>query len=186
MQTLKNLLEYDQSLFQEDSYDLLIGLDEVGRGTSTYDGIAIAWSCLEYILKTKKTRTLFSTHYHELVDLSKEFENLKCYTVSTKEWQDKVIFMHKLIPGTASKSYGLNVARIAGLPHNVINRAQEILEDLHNQNEKVLHPTKITNSHEPNQSSLLKIKDKLTTLDIDNITPKEALTILYKLKEKIT
>jgi len=111
----------------------LIILDEIGRGTSTYDGIAIAWSCLEYIHDNKKSRTLFSTHYHELVELSTNLNNLKCYTVSVKEWQDKVIFMRKLVPGVASKSYGINVAEIAGLPRDVINRAKEVLKTLHTQ-----------------------------------------------------
>ncbi len=109
----------------------LIILDEVGRGTSTYDGIAIAWSCLEHIHNKVKARTLFSTHYHELVELASSLDELKCFTVSVKEWGDKVVFMRKLVPGVANKSYGINVAEIAGLPKVVIDRAKEILAKLH-------------------------------------------------------
>jgi DNA mismatch repair protein MutS len=162
----------------------LIILDEVGRGTSTYDGIAIAWSCLEYIHNNTKARTLFSTHYHELVDLSAKLEHLRCYTVSVKEWDDKVIFMRKLIPGIASKSYGLNVAEIAGLPKEVIERATEVLKTLHVKGETTEAQLK-TPPQTIDQASLLKIKQELTNLDIDALSPKEALNMLYAFKEKV-
>ncbi|NRA73666.1 MAG: DNA mismatch repair protein MutS [Rickettsiales bacterium] len=177
---LVEMIETATILNQATEQSLII-LDEVGRGTSTYDGIAIAWSCLEYIHNNKKTRTLFSTHYHELVELSAKLNNLKCYTVSTKEWQNKVIFMRKLIRGVASKSYGLNVAKIAGLPQDVIQRAQEILATLYKQNKKEI-PTTTSTTTNIIPSSLLKIKDELNNLNIDNTSPKEALNILYKLK----
>jgi DNA mismatch repair protein MutS len=161
----------------------LIILDEVGRGTSTYDGIAIAWSCLEYIHNNKKARTLFSTHYHELVELSTNLANLKCYTVSVKEWQDKVIFMRKLVPGVASKSYGLNVAEIAGIPKEVIARAKQVLANLHSQDNSLTATIQISQP-EPDQAAL-NVKAALANLDIENLSPKEALNALYALKEKI-
>jgi DNA mismatch repair protein MutS len=109
----------------------LVILDEIGRGTSTYDGVAIAWSCLEYIHDVINSRTLFSTHYHELAEVAETLRNLKCYTVSVKEWQNKVIFLHKVVEGVASHSYGINVAEIAGLPKQVIARSREVLARLH-------------------------------------------------------
>jgi DNA mismatch repair protein MutS len=185
---LVEMIETATILNQATEQSLII-LDEVGRGTSTYDGIAIAWSCLEYIHDNKKPRTLFSTHYHELVELSSDLSNLKCYTVSVKEWQDKVIFMRKLVPGVASHSYGLNVAAIAGLPRSVITRAKEVLNNLHVPDNKKNQLQLKEETVQPDlfqkktDTSLLKIKTELDKLDVDNLSPKEALNKLYSLKE---
>ena len=111
----------------------LIILDEIGRGTSTFDGISIAWSIVEYLHRTEKEggpKTLFATHYHELTDLSRVLSGVKNYNIQVKEWNDEIIFLRKIIPGGADKSYGIQVARLAGLPKQVLERAHEILFNL--------------------------------------------------------
>ena len=105
-------------------------LDEIGRGTSTYDGLAIAWSTLEWIHDKICARTMFATHYHEIVALEDKLDHLTCYTMGVKEWDKKVILTHHVIAGKASKSYGIHVAELAGMPVAVISRAYEILEQL--------------------------------------------------------
>jgi DNA mismatch repair protein MutS len=105
----------------------LVILDEIGRGTSTYDGLSLAWSVVEYLHDRVGCRTLFATHYHELADLERSAEGVKNLTVSVREWNDEVIFLHKIIDGAADKSYGIQVARLAGVPREVIERAKEIL-----------------------------------------------------------
>ena len=110
----------------------LIILDEIGRGTSTYDGISIAWSMVEYIHNHPRLRgkTLFATHYHELTDLEEILPKVRNYNVAVAEERDRVVFMHHIVPGGADKSYGIHVAQLAGLPRPVVHRAQEILEQL--------------------------------------------------------
>ena len=108
----------------------LVILDEIGRGTSTYDGISLAWSVVEYLHEHVGCRTLFATHYHELTDLAKSLSGVKNLNVAVREWQDEVIFLHKIIDGAADKSYGIHVARLAGVPREVIERSKEILAQL--------------------------------------------------------
>lgn len=108
----------------------LVILDEIGRGTSTYDGISLAWSIVEYIQGKIKCKTLFATHYHELTDLENEFDDVKNYSIAVKEDSDNIIFLRKIIPQGADKSYGIYVAKLAKLPDEVINRSREILNDL--------------------------------------------------------
>jgi DNA mismatch repair protein MutS len=105
-------------------------LDEIGRGTSTFDGISIAWAVAEYIHTKLRARTLFATHYHELTDLALTMDRVKNYTVAVKEWNDQIIFLRKVVEGGADKSYGIQVARLAGLPTEVIIRAREVLANL--------------------------------------------------------
>jgi DNA mismatch repair protein MutS len=155
----------------------LIILDEIGRGTSTYDGVSIASACLEYIHDNLKSRALFATHYHELTALSNQLPSLICYTMQIKEWQNKVIFLHKIIPGVADKSYGIHVASMAGLPKIVIQKAEHILLNLeqgHNQTMN-LDLKSIVIENNP-------VIDLLNDLDIDELSPKEALEVLYKIK----
>lgn len=169
----------------------LIILDEIGRGTSTYDGMAIAWSCLEYIHTKLKSRTLFSTHYHELTELSKGLANLKCYTVQVKEWKDKVIFMHTVIQGVADRSYGINVAAIAGVPKSVIDRSKEILKKLHDENnnsKNFIHGEQLELAECTATNVEIKedrLRSKLAEINPDNMSPKEALDMLYELKKEI-
>jgi DNA mismatch repair protein MutS len=108
----------------------LVILDEIGRGTSTFDGLSIAWSVAEYLHDQTRARTLFATHYHELTDLAATRPAVKNYNVAVREWNDQIIFLHKIVPGTADKSYGIQVARLAGLPQEIIERAKEILGNL--------------------------------------------------------
>ena len=105
-------------------------LDEIGRGTSTYDGISLAWSVVEYLHEHVGCRTLFATHYHELTDLEKSLSGVKNLNVAVREWQDEVVFLHKIVDGAADKSYGIHVARLAGVPREVIERSKEILAQL--------------------------------------------------------
>ena len=116
----------------------LILLDEVGRGTSTYDGLSIAWSVIEYICKESKLRckTLFATHYHELTKLEGKIKGVKNYCVSVKEVENNIVFLRKIIRGGADQSYGIEVAKLAGLPEEVLTRAREILNSLENENIK--------------------------------------------------
>jgi DNA mismatch repair protein MutS len=108
----------------------LIILDEIGRGTSTFDGLSIAWSVAEYLHDQIKARTLFATHYHELTDLARTRNGVKNFNVAVREWNDQIIFLRKIVPGGADKSYGIQVARLAGLPPQIIARAKEILSNL--------------------------------------------------------
>jgi len=108
----------------------LIILDEIGRGTSTFDGLSIAWSVAEYLHSEIKAKTLFATHYHELTELSHICKGAKNFNVAVREWHDRVIFLRKIVPGGTDKSYGIQVARLAGLPKPVIHRAKEILRNL--------------------------------------------------------
>ena len=108
----------------------LVILDEIGRGTSTYDGISLAWAVVEYLHEHVGCRTLFATHYHELTDLEKSLSGVKNLNVAVREWQDEVVFLHKIVEGAADKSYGIHVARLAGVPREVIERAKEILAQL--------------------------------------------------------
>lgn len=157
----------------------LIILDEIGRGTSTYDGVSIASSCLEYIHNNLKCRALFATHYHELTNLQNQLASLVCYTMQIKEWQDKVIFMHKIIEGVADKSYGIHVAELAGLPKVVIARAKTILTSLEQAKDRSIDIDISSNIKAQEEHPIAKFIEEL---DIDNLSPKEALEILYKMK----
>ena len=110
-------------------------LDEIGRGTSTYDGLSLAWSIVEHIHEQIGCRTLFATHYHELTDLEEQLTGVRNYNVAVKEWQDEVVFLHQIVPGAADKSYGIHVAQLAGVPRSVNERAREVLAWLEAQHE---------------------------------------------------
>jgi DNA mismatch repair protein MutS len=121
----------------------LVILDEIGRGTSTYDGVSLAWAITEYLHDQVGCRALFATHYHELAQLAEKLPALRNYNVLVREWQDKIIFLHKIAPGSADKSYGIHVARLAGVPEEVLNRAEEVLGELesHHRLNTREHPT---------------------------------------------
>ena len=170
----------------------LVILDEVGRGTSTYDGLSLAWAITEYIATSIKCRTLFATHYHELTELSELFENIKNCNVAVREWMDEVVFLHKILPGGTDKSYGIHVAKLAGVPKSILERSKEILEDLESTFQKeasgehlAKHKTK-----EPDSDSLFvqqnkSVLDKLSSLDVNNLTPIEAINLLNEIKSEI-
>ena len=105
-------------------------LDEIGRGTATYDGLAIAWAAAEHLHETNKSRALFATHYHEMVALCERLDAMACVTMKVKEWNDTIVFLHEVTPGAADRSYGIHVAKLAGLPQAVVSRAEEVLRAL--------------------------------------------------------
>ena len=169
----------------------LILLDELGRGTSTYDGISIAWAIVEYIHDHPKYRakTLFATHYHELNEMEKTFERVKNYNVSVREVEKKVLFLRKLVPGGSNHSFGIHVARMAGMPKSVVTRAENILRDLEKSRRSVETDVKpqsqsgIQLSFFQLEDPVLKdIRDQIKNLDIDNLTPIEALNKLNDIK----
>ncbi len=170
----------------------LILLDELGRGTSTYDGISIAWAIVEYIHDHPKYRakTLFATHYHELNEMERSFERVKNFNVSVREVDKKVLFLRKLVPGGSNHSFGIHVARMAGMPNSVVNRAEKILADLERSRRNSDSEVGKTSGGEGLQLSffqlddpvLKEIRDQIKNLDIDNLTPIEALNKLNDIK----
>ena len=160
-------------------------LDEIGRGTSTYDGLSIAWAVAEFIHNHPRlgAKTIFATHYHELVDLAGILPRVKNFNVAVAEEGDKVIFLHKIVPGGTDRSYGIHVAQLAGLPKSVIIRAQEVLAELESHASK---KSKVPRRKAPLQIPLFSkgslLADEIARLDIDSLSPLEAITKLYELK----
>lgn len=158
-------------------------LDEIGRGTATFDGLSLAWACVEYLVHANRSRCLFATHYHELTVLEKSLEEVNCYTVKIREWEDQIIFLHEIIQGTADKSYGIHVGKLAGLPSSVIKRAEEVLTRLEETKAKpklVAQPLPLFTEAYRASSPLEKA---LKALNPDDFSPKEALEELYALKK---
>jgi len=178
----------------------LVLFDELGRGTSTYDGISIAWAIVEYLHEHPRAqaRTLFATHYHELNEMAKSFTRIKNFNVSVKEVDGKVIFLRKLMSGGSEHSFGIHVAEIAGMPRSIVRRANVILKQLETDNAQVGtvgKPTDaIANSREGMQLSffqlddpvLSQVRDEIVSLDINNLTPVEALNKLNEIKKIVT
>lgn len=162
----------------------LIVLDEVGRGTSTYDGMSIAWSVLEYIHETIKAKTLFATHYHELTNLEKQLNGIKNYNISVVEKNDDIIFLRKIIPGAADKSYGIQVSKLAGLPDCIIEKAKEILDNLENNKKEIITETAATTQIDIFGIEKDNFIKEISECDIDNMTPLNALNYLNVLKKK--
>ena len=175
----------------------LILLDEIGRGTSTYDGISIAWAMVEYLHENKlRAKTLFATHYHELNEMESSFPRVKNFNVSIKELNNKVIFLRKIKRGGSEHSFGIHVARMAGMPRSVVSRADEILKELEQSHEKqeLAKPIAgLADHREGMQLSffqlddpvLRQIRDEIIGIDIDNLTPVEALNKLYNIKKHL-
>jgi DNA mismatch repair protein MutS len=174
----------------------LVILDEIGRGTSTYDGISLAWAVVEFLHEHVGCRTLFATHYHELTDLEKSLPGVKNLNVAVREWQDEVVFLHKIIEGAADKSYGIHVARLAGVPREVIERSKEILEQLEDEHldaegrAKIARPMKAPEKKAHFQLTLFgasdhPIIDDLRALDLNSTTPLAAMQLLQKWQEKL-
>lgn len=184
------MVETATILNQSSSRSLVI-LDEIGRGTATFDGLSIAWACLEYLHEANKSRALFATHYHELTTLAEKLKNLACFTMKVKEWKDSIIFLHEVAPGTADRSYGIHVAKLAGLPPAVIERAEEVLKNL--ENPKDGKTSKNIGAELPLFSVAPKAapakpsaaEEALRALNPDSLSPREALDALYALKEKL-
>jgi DNA mismatch repair protein MutS len=173
----------------------LVILDEIGRGTATFDGLSIAWATVENLHEVNRCRALFATHYHELTALTARLNRLSCHSMRVKEWQGEVVFLHEVAAGTADRSYGIHVARLAGLPPAVIARAEEVLQTLES-GEQSSAITKLADDlplfaamvkrSEPKQpaqeAAPPPVVTALTDLDPDSLTPREALEQLYRLK----
>jgi DNA mismatch repair protein MutS len=195
----------------------LVILDEIGRGTSTFDGISIAWAVCEYLGRNDgpRPKTLFATHYHELTGLEKMMTGVKSYTVLVKDYQDEVVFLRTIVPGSADRSYGIHVGKLAGLPEEVVRRAERILAELEDGSEAgelKLRRGKIVGSEGREHGAVIPLLDRsreipgnepapelplfraaraehpllteIKELDIQNMTPLEALNRLNELKEK--
>jgi DNA mismatch repair protein MutS len=169
----------------------LILLDEIGRGTSTYDGLAIAWAVVEYIHSTSRAKTLFATHYHELTELER-LEGVKNFHVSVKENAGGIVFLRKVEPGAADRSYGIEVGKLAGLPPEVVIRAREVLHEHENaEQETTAHLSPGAREPEPQMQLTMftplsqKIVDRLREADLNNLTPLEALNLLHELKKQV-
>lgn len=167
----------------------LIILDEIGRGTSTYDGLSIAWSIVEYLHDVVQARTLFATHYHELTQLEKSLPGVRNLNVAVKEWDESIVFLHRIVPGGADRSYGIHVARLAGIPQSVSKRAREVLDQLetdhvnHRGDSKITPPRRKKDS--PIQLTLFEfgthpVIEKLQKLDLQSTTALDALQLLIQ------
>jgi DNA mismatch repair protein MutS len=168
----------------------LVILDEVGRGTSTYDGLSLAWAITEHIANKIKCRTLFATHYHELTALAELLVNVKNCNVAVREWMDEVVFLHRILPGGTDKSYGIHVAKLAGIPKSILERSKEILAELENTFQREASGEKLTKQRtkEPLAAPLFDQKEKdvlerLKGLDVDNLTPIQAINLLNEIKD---
>jgi len=166
-------------------------LDEIGRGTATYDGLAIAWATLEHLHQANGCRTLFATHYHELTSLRHELDRLSCHSMKVREWQGDIIFLHQVVEGAADRSYGVHVARLAGLPAAVIARAQKLLSEMEAGGHGVIDAESLAGelplftqdfaAETPVVTDPLR--DRLETVNPDLLAPREALELLYELRE---
>jgi DNA mismatch repair protein MutS len=173
----------------------LVILDEIGRGTSTYDGMSLAWSVVERLHDHVGCRTLFATHYHELTDLEKSLPGVKNLNVAVREWQDEVVFLHKIIDGAADKSYGIHVARLAGVPREVIERSKEILAQLEEEHLDASGRAKIARPVKESKKTHLQLTlfgpaehpllDELRRLDLNNVTPIQAMQLLGRWQEEV-
>jgi DNA mismatch repair protein MutS len=168
----------------------LVILDEIGRGTATFDGLAIAWAAVEHLHETNKSRALFATHYHEMTALSERLSALACVTMRVSEWKDSIVFLHEVAPGAADRSYGIHVAKLAGLPAAVIGRAEEVLRALEEGREGHKPLARIDDlplfaAQSAPSAKPSAVEEQLRNLSPDSLTPREALELLYALKAKL-
>jgi DNA mismatch repair protein MutS len=173
----------------------LVILDEIGRGTSTYDGVSLAWSVVEHIHDRIGCRTLFATHYHELTDLARSLPGVKNLNVTVREWEEQVVFLHKIVDGAADKSYGIHVARLAGVPPEVIERAKEILWRLEEEHVDVDGRAKLGLHAGPARGDRIQLSlfsldehpvvEKIRQADIDRLTPLEALQLVKQWQDEV-
>jgi DNA mismatch repair protein MutS len=179
----------------------LVILDEIGRGTSTYDGLALAWAITEYIAERIGSRTLFATHYHELTELANQLPGVANYNVAVREeLRSKgagrdIVFLHKILPGATDRSYGVHVAAMAGLPSSVVKRGEDVLEDLERTFERKSRGRGLSAQRKPDDQPLLpfateqrmpdwwrELVDALGSMDVNKTTPIEAISILQRLQ----
>ena len=170
----------------------LVILDEVGRGTSTYDGLALAWAITEH-LAAKRTRALFATHYHELTRLEETLPGVVNFNVAVKEWGDEIVFLHRIERGCADKSYGIHVARLAGIPETVLRNARDILEDLEQKEHQEVREVRRSVTPQAGEALQLDlfapqpdpVREEIERLDLDAMTPLDALNALARIKESL-
>ena len=168
----------------------LVILDEIGRGTATFDGLSIAWATVEHLHDTCRCRALFATHYHELTALASRLPALSCHTMRVKEWQDQVVFLHEVAPGAADRSYGIHVAKLAGLPPAVVERAEEVLALLEKSEQsgdlaRLADDLPLFSAARPKGGTAAKdsaVEKALAEMQPDTLTPREALELLYRLR----
>ena len=183
------MVETAAILNQADDRALVI-LDEIGRGTATYDGLSIAWATLEHLHETNKSRALFATHYHEMTALAGKLDGVENATVAVKEWEGDVIFLHEVRRGTADRSYGVQVARLAGLPQRVVERAKVVLEALEKgeregRQKAVIEDLPLfsaTPATAPAKTAPSEVEARLKEVLPDDLSPKEALDLIYELR----
>ena len=181
------------TILKEATENSLVILDEIGRGTSTYDGLSIAWAVAEYISDREKcgAKTLFATHYHELTQLEDKLEGVKNYSVAVKEKGEDIIFLRKIVAGGTDESYGVHVAKLAGVPKTVTTRANEILRSIERKN--VLNEKKMEKENKKEAAGqldmynykLAEVAHELDKVDLNQLTPIDALNTLVNMKEKI-
>jgi DNA mismatch repair protein MutS len=172
----------------------LVILDEIGRGTATFDGLSIAWAAVEHLHEVNRCRALFATHFHELTVLSEKLGRLSNVTMRVKEWDNDVIFLHEVGPGAADRSYGIQVARLAGLPASVVARARDVLTRLEDADRKNPASSLIDDlplfqvavrREEARKAGPSKVEEMLKGLDLDDMTPRQALDALYDLRKQL-
>ena len=181
------------TILKEATENSLVILDEIGRGTSTFDGLSIAWAVAEYIANKEKcgAKTLFATHYHELIELENKLEGIKNYSIAVKEKGEDIIFLRKIVPGGTDESYGIHVARLAGVPKEVTNRANKILKNmerksvLNNKKEAEEDKKQVEGQFNLYNYKLAEIAQELDKVDLNELTPIDALNTLVKMKEKM-
>jgi DNA mismatch repair protein MutS len=170
----------------------LVILDEIGRGTATFDGLSIAWAVIEHLHEVNRCRALFATHYHELTVLAAKLPNLACHTMRVKEWQDDVVFLHEVAPGAADRSYGIHVGRLAGLPPAVVARAEQVLETLE-KGEQSSAVTRLADDlplfaaaeRTAPTTAVSPVIEELRDTAVDDLSPRQALELIYRLKGMI-
>ena len=171
----------------------LVILDEIGRGTATFDGLSIAWATVEHLHEANRCRALFATHYHELTALAARLDALACHTMRVKEWDGEVIFLHEVGPGNADRSYGIHVAKLAGLPPAVVERAGDVLKKLEEgeqtgnlkslADDLPLFSATVVQAEAPPETS--RVEEILADTNPDELSPKDALELLYRLREEL-
>jgi DNA mismatch repair protein MutS len=167
-----------------------IVLDEIGRGTSTYDGLALAWAMIEFVQQHIRAKTLFATHYHELTELTGQISGIRNLHVAVKEGNDQILFIRKVEPGAADRSYGIEVARLAGLPLQVIERARSVLLHHEVREHSVSEELAPSDANAPLQIKLFEpvnqgLANRIRRLNIDELRPVEALQILHELQQEL-
>ena len=175
------------AILNQASENSFVIMDEVGRGTSTYDGLSIAWSILEHLHNVNNCRTLFATHYHELTKLSDSLLALSCHTMKVKEWKNKVIFLYNVVEGNANQSYGIHVADLAGIPEKVLIRAKTILQNFEKEYKEDLDVKKTNNSDSNIEVStrFLDLINEISVLDPNSLSPKQALELMYDFVNRV-